>query len=164
MATSNFQNQGTVYLEGNPVKCVSLLTGTSTAQTAPKIINGSEREQIILCDPLTGLPLVIGGTVSSVSNQTPDSGGNIALGVPEPLSAGHVLASSDNGDNLILTGTPALTVNTGLPAGFGCGIKGAFTTTGTATVTDLRATTGTAWCCLAQTAADGSAYDLVGTK
>lgn len=58
---SNFPNQGTVYLEGNPVKMVSLLTGNATSQNSPKSINGSEREQIILCDPLTGAPLDLEG-------------------------------------------------------------------------------------------------------
>ena len=67
---SNFPNQGTVYLEGNPVKMVSLLTGNATSQNSPKSINGSEREQIILCDPLTGAPLDLeGGGGNSVWGQ-----------------------------------------------------------------------------------------------
>ena len=40
---SNFPNQSVVYLEGNPVEMVSLLTDTATPATAPKVINGSER-------------------------------------------------------------------------------------------------------------------------
>src|ERR1700747_969798 len=83
---SNFPNQGTVYLEGNPVKQVSLLTGNATPQNSPKVINGTEREQIILCDPPTGAPLDLQagggggtGTVKSVNSVSPDVSGNVSL-------------------------------------------------------------------------------------
>lgn len=68
--TTNFPNLDTVYLEGNPVKQVSLLTGAATPQNSPKVINGSARDQIILCDPLTGVPLDLqagGGGASNFS-------------------------------------------------------------------------------------------------
>lgn len=106
-----------------------------------------------------------GAVGSAVTYARQDHTHPVSGGVPVPVSGATTLANlAHNGNDLICTGTPALTVNTGLMAGFGCGIKGTFTTTGTATVTDLRATTGTAWCSLVQTAADGSTYDLVGTK
>ena len=44
---SNFPNQGTVFLEGNPVKRVSLLTDSATAHNSPKVIGGELREQIV---------------------------------------------------------------------------------------------------------------------
>jgi hypothetical protein len=80
-----------------------------------------------------------------------------------PLSIGTTLTDSHNGSTLILTSTPLLTINTGLPSGFGCAIKGSFTYTGTATVADVRNTGVTnPWCALIQTGTD--TYDLVGGK
>src|ERR1700757_1409537 len=86
--------------------------------------------------------------------------------IPTAISTGTTLLDTYDCANLVCTSTPALTINSGLKNGFGCSIKGAFTTAGTATITDLRATTGTAFCCLVQsdTAGTGTTYDLVGTK
>jgi hypothetical protein len=86
--------------------------------------------------------------------------------IPTAISTGTTLSDAHDCANLVCTSTPALTLNTGLKNGFGCSIKGAFTTAGTATVTDLRTTNGTAFCCLVQsdTAGTGLTYDLVGTK
>jgi len=110
---SNFPNLGTVYLEGNPVKQVSLLTGNSTPQNAPKVINGAEREQIILCDPLTGAPLDLQagggggtGTVKSINTITPDGGGNVTLAAGDVGALGQPVAWAAG------TNTPHLTSGT----------------------------------------------------
>lgn len=191
---SNFPNQDTVYLEGNPVKMVSLLTGAATPQNSPKVIAGSVREQIILCDPLTGLPLDLeaggGGGASPSTTISPAASGTGAVGtgttyarndhvhpvgggVPTTVATGHTFANADNGESAVASGTPAWSLSTGLMAGWGISVKGAFTLTAGAGllsigagVTDLRTTTGTAWCCIQQTdtAGTGLTYDLVGTK
>lgn len=83
-------------------------------------------------------------------------------GVPSTHATGYTLLNNDNTTNLIISSNPALTINTGLVSGFGCGISGAFTTAGTATITDKRVTSGVAWCALVNTGTD--TYDLVGTK
>lgn len=92
-------------------------------------------------------------------------------GVPIPVAAPLNLAyGAHNQNDLICSGTPALSLANNLAAGFGCGIKGTFTfasgagllTIGSG-ITDLRQTTGTAWATLVQTKADGTTYDLLGT-
>lgn len=98
-----------------------------------------------------------------------DAGGHqpvtqLGTGVPGAQATGHVFANTDNTANVLASGTPNYVLNTGLMPGWGVSIKGAFTLSGSATTTDLRSTTGVAICSLMQTAADGSAYDLVGTK
>lgn len=124
---SNFPNQSTAYLEGNPVEQVSLLTGNATPQNSPKVINGSERKQIILCDPLTGVPLDLqsgggggSGTVKSVNAQSPDGSGNVELASTD-LSDGTALNIALN-NKLALpaqnynaaTNTPAITQGSAL--------------------------------------------------
>lgn len=85
------------------------------------------------------------------------------FGIPLPYNAAHILGALDNGNTLILTGTPLLTINTGLASGFGCAIKGDFTYGGTATVTDVRESGAiNPWCALVQTGTN--TYDLVGNK
>lgn len=105
---------------------------------------------------------LVGGVIYISNGTTWLTKAAVPTGVsgPTTLNDGHDCA------NLLCTSTPAVTVNTGLKNGFGCSIKGAFTTAGTATITDLRATTGTAFCCLVQSDAAGTGltYDLVGTK
>jgi hypothetical protein len=91
-------------------------------------------------------------------------------GYPIAISGATTLADAHNTTNLICSGTPALTLNTGRVFGFGCSIDGAFTLSGGLTigsgVTDLRASTGTAFCSLVQsdTSGAGATYKLVGTK
>jgi hypothetical protein len=79
---SNFPNQGTAYLEGNPVKRVSLLTDAATPQNSPKVIAGEIREQIMLCDPLTGAALDLqsgggGGSFTTIAG-SPFDNANLA--------------------------------------------------------------------------------------
>lgn len=119
----------------------------------------------------------IGGTLSAqtdlnsrfVTNEASISSNTTRLaqiGNPVAISIATTLVDTHNGENLVCTGTPQLTLNLGRVAGFGCSIKNAFTTAGTAAITDLRTTTGTAMCCLVQsdTTGAGGTYDLVGTK
>jgi hypothetical protein len=85
------------------------------------------------------------------------------FGISSPESANRTLNNSDNGKNLICTGSLTFTVNTGLMSGFGCCFKGTVAFTGTATVTDVRTTGSTnPWCALCQTGAN--TYDVVGAK
>lgn len=71
--------------------------------------------------------------------------------------------STYNGKTIVCAGTPNLVVNTGLASNFGVAIKGAFTHSGTATVTEVRESGfDSPWCALMETGAD--TYDLVGTK
>jgi hypothetical protein len=70
---SNFPNQAVAFLEGNPVEMVSLLTDAATPANSPKVINGSERKQIILCDPLTGVPLDLQGGGGGGGNVATDN-------------------------------------------------------------------------------------------
>lgn len=87
----------------------------------------------------------------------------LALKTPQPHASHYTLVPEDNGKTLVLTATPLITIDDGLPVGFGCTVKGNFTVDGTADVTDVREIRGVAsWCSLIQTAAD--TYDLVGNK
>jgi hypothetical protein len=61
------QGFSTITVGGNPVPQVSLLPPGATPQTAPKSIGGAEREQIMLCDPLTGEPLDLQTHVSEAA-------------------------------------------------------------------------------------------------
>jgi hypothetical protein len=100
---------------------------------------------------------------STASSNWGGGGGTCVFGLPLPYAAAHVIAAVDNGNTLILTGTPLLTINPGLAAGFGCAIKGDFTYDGTATVTDVREVGSLhPWCALVQTGTN--TYDLVGNK
>ena len=84
------------------------------------------------------------------------------FGEPKAFTA-RALTAADDGDTLVTASTQAVTVNTGLPTGFGCMIKGACTFAGTATVTDLRKTGETViWCSLVNTGTD--TYDVLGGK
>lgn len=83
-------------------------------------------------------------------------------GVPSNFTS-RSLNSADDGANLICATAQVATVNTGLPAGFGCAFKGIVTFAGTATVTDVRTTGATdPWCGLTQTGIN--TYDVVGSK
>ena len=89
----------------------------------------------------------------------------VTSGSPPPaaITAGTTLSSAHNGAVLVLASTQLITINTGLPSGFGCSIKGAFTYGGTATVTDARYSGSSyPWCSLVNTGTD--TYDLVGGK
>lgn len=107
---SNFPNQGTVYLEGNPVKMVSLLTGNATPQNSPKVIAGELREQIILCDPLTGLPLDLegggggGGSFATLTGQ-PSDNANLSVALNNKVS----FAANWAADTNVVTGVTGLT-------------------------------------------------------
>lgn len=113
--------------------------------------------------PLSGAELayvVQGGN----SRQVPVSelSGRV-LGEPFTISGPHTMGEADNGQTLILPVTQVLTIDIGLPVGFGCAIKGDFTYAGTATVTDERdAGALYPWCAIVQTGTD--TYDLVGSK
>lgn len=91
-------------------------------------------------------------------------------GVPVAFATGHTFANADDTAHVIATGTPAYTLPSGLAPGWGVSIKGAFTLTGGLTigagVTDLRSTTGTAFCSIVQsdTTGAGATYDIEGTK
>jgi len=75
----------------------------------------------------------------------------------------RALTNADDGSSLVCASAQVATVNTGLVAGFGCAFKGVVTFSGSATVTDVRATgSANPWCSLVQTAAN--VYDVVGTK
>lgn len=88
---------------------------------------------------------------------------NLGFGEPAPFAAAHILAAGDDGKTLVLTGTPLITINAGLPAGFSCAIKGDFTYGGTASVSDVRESGAVnPWCALLPTGTD--TYDLVGNK
>lgn len=91
-------------------------------------------------------------------------------GVPVAFATGHTFVDADDTAHVIATGTPAYTLPTGRAPGWGVSIDGAFTLTGGLTigsgVTDIRATTGTAFCSIVQTdtSGAGATYKLVGTK
>lgn len=91
-------------------------------------------------------------------------------GVPVAFATGHTFVDADDTAHVIATGTPAYTLPTGRAPGWGVSIDGAFTLTGGLTigsgVTDLRVTTGTAFCSVVQTdtSGAGATYKLVGTK
>lgn len=89
-------------------------------------------------------------------------------GFPIARATGYTFIAQDDTLTVIASGTPAYTIPTGLPAGWGIPIIGAFTLSGGLTfgsgITDDRATTGVAACSMVQTAADGSAYVCIGTK
>lgn len=69
------QGFSNVNVGGNLVPQVSLLPPSASPQSAPKVIGGAERQQIMLCDPLTGEALDIQGTVRERAR-------NIYVGVP----------------------------------------------------------------------------------
>ena len=86
------------------------------------------------------------------------------IGTQAPAAfTSRALVGADNGATLICASAQTATVNTGLPAGFGCAFKGTIAFNGTATVTDVRTTGATnPWCSLVNTGTD--AYDVVGSK
>lgn len=69
------QGFSSITVGGNPVPQVSLLPPGATPSTAPKSIGGAERLQIMLCDPLTGLPMDLPSNVSGIAR-------NVFMGVP----------------------------------------------------------------------------------
>lgn len=69
------QRLSVITINGNPVAQISLLPPGATALTAPKSIDGAERQQIMLCDPLTGLPLNLQGGTEDIAR-------NVFMGVP----------------------------------------------------------------------------------
>ena len=110
--------------------------------------------------PSDGQVLAFNSAIQEYVPATPAGGSSPA---PVPLSTGTTLSSTHSGATLVVSSTPALTINTGLPSGFSCSIKGAFTYAGSATVSDVRNTGATnPWCALMNTATD--TYDLVGGK
>lgn len=114
-------------------------------------------------DPNSGIVGIIVFNTSGSAAGKNWGGCSCAFGTPLPYASAHVLNANDNGNTLILTGTPLLTINTGLSVGFGCAIKGDFTYGGTATVTDVRESgASNPWCALVQTGTN--TYDLVGNK
>lgn len=88
------------------------------------------------------------------------------FGVPIAITGNTTLsAAAHDGAILHCSGSPVLTINTGLGARFSVDAIGAFTTAGTATVTDGRETgaTGTLSCSLVPTAT-ADTYVLIGSK
>ena len=87
----------------------------------------------------------------------------VATSTPTPVLADRALTADDNTNTLVCTGSRILTVNAGMPVGFGCVVKGlvTFTAGPATTVVDERAA-GVVypWCALVQTAAD--VYSVVG--
>jgi hypothetical protein len=137
------------------------LDGTSSWSAGDHVaFNGATWEKF---DGIASEVLTVAGKTGAVTLVPSDISG---MGVPTSQTTGHTFSNSDNGEHIIASGTPAYVLNSGLANGWGVSIKGAFTLSGTATVTDLRTTTGTAMCSLVQTdtAGTGLTYDLVGTK
>lgn len=87
-----------------------------------------------------------------------------ALGVGAAAAfTSRALTAADDSHNLICASAQTATVNTGLPANFGCSFKGVISFDGTATVNDVRTTGATnPWCALVRTGVD--TYDAVGGK
>jgi hypothetical protein len=69
------QGFSSINIGGNPVPQVSLLAPGATPQNSPKSIGGAERDQIMLCDPLTGEPLDFQSHVENAAR-------NIFVGIP----------------------------------------------------------------------------------
>ena len=120
-------------------------------------------------DGVKAVDIPVGVTGTGVMAATTPSEGIEALASGEPVAqaTSRLLSAEDNGKTLVLTGTPLLTIDMGLPVGFGCAIKGDFTYAVTspaaATVTDVRdAGAVSPWCAVVQTGTD--TYDLVGSK
>ncbi len=148
-----------VAVDGSGVPTMVTVDGSGNPVTTPVGGSGSS--------PSSATPQAAAGT-GSAGTATPYARGDhahpISGNVPTAVATGHTFANGDNGELVLATSTPNYVLNTGLMPGWGVPVKGAFTLTGSAAVTDLRNTTGTPWCCIEQTAADGSTYDLVGTK
>lgn len=106
----------------------------------------------------------------TINGQAPDGSGNVVVAVsagsaaPVAISSATTLIAAHDGAGLHCTSTPALTINSGLGATFGCAIYGAFTYGGTATVTDLRMTGATNPVCALVPTPTLNAYKLVGSK
>jgi hypothetical protein len=108
----------------------------------------------------SGLSVLASETISEVAEALA-----LVVGRPVPYSADVTLSETDNLATLVLSGTPIVTVDEGLPAGFGCLIRGEFTLylLGAVEVTDTRFVgTMASWCALVQTGPD--TYDLIGHK
>jgi hypothetical protein len=108
-----------------------------------------------LCSPV-GL-LLLNATTTSAAQVA------LGLGAVSPRSANATLAAADDGSTIVATGSLTFTVNTGLPVGFGVTLVGTVAFSGTATVTDQRATgSANPLCALLQTGTD--IYLAVGGK
>ena len=89
--------------------------------------------------------------------------GQIGDGATPKAFTSRALTATDDGNTLVTSTSQVVTVNTGLPAGFGVLIDGACTFAGTATVTDSRKSGETVIvCALINTGTD--AYRVVGGK
>lgn len=140
------------------------------------LVGGNARLNLDLTGPVTEdvaksrpAKAVSGATgVALIAAATKDAAQQVfqfSPGVPVAYAAPATvtMADADNQKTLVLTGTPTVTVNEGLQAGFGCAIRGAFTLdpASTADVVDVRSPASPAyWCVLIQTGTD--TYNLVG--
>lgn len=87
----------------------------------------------------------------------------VASSTPKNVTVDRALLAGDNTDTLVCIGTRILTVNAGMPVGFGVVVKGtiSFTAGPATTVIDERqGGVVYPWCALVQTAAD--VYSVVG--
>lgn len=85
----------------------------------------------------------------------------LGVGIPVAFTTDRALCCKDNGKTFVCTGARTVTINTGLPTGFGCCFKGDISFAGTATVNDLRVPGVNQWCALVQIGVD--TYDVVGS-
>lgn len=138
------------------VKVTTIGKGLVTASTA---VGSSDITTALGYTP----PSTVAGRTGAVVLAPADISG---LGIPTAMSTGHSFVNADNGNHVIASSNPNYVLNTGLVPGWGVSVRGAFTYTGTATVTDIRTTTGNALAFFMQTSTDGSGstYDLGGTK
>jgi len=109
---------------------------------------------------------LVGSAAPYVTYSCDGSAWTTTSATPGAVSGPITLSNANDGEPLICTGTPVITINSGLKPNFGLPISGTFTTAGSATITDERATTGTPRCCLVQTdtTGAGATYELWGTK
>lgn len=88
-----------------------------------------------------------GGDMLSSNNLSdlaskPTALSNLGVGKVVAVSTNRTLTAADYGATLVCSGTPLITVNTGLPAGFGCTLEGTYTVGGSATIGGTPPTSG----------------------
>ncbi|MFA6132524.1 MAG: hypothetical protein WC869_00755 [Phycisphaerae bacterium] len=105
---------------------------------------------------------------AAVAANTPDQVlAATGAGTPSIENASRALTALDNGKSLICSSVPTFTVPAGMVLGYGMVARNSCLFVGGpgVTVTDDREAGATVpWCALLQTAIDGSAYSMAGTK